>query len=309
MAHRDAFEGVSQCPRAFHVVGVHPGQLGPAAATSWSIGRLRWQRPNARRWSGVRRCWRRATSIGRQAVLHEVECAAGPQHPADLGQCPHGVRNRAQRPGAQHVIDARVRTGSASASEPMYSIGTAHRAAFPRPACGPRWRVDGLDPLEPGRVVRMFRPTRTRSRAPRRARPRLGHAGPQLAAAQRQVDRAGRIWSPYKPMPPVWHGPPGARCGVGRPSGTVRRVGPPCRNPVSRELDVASAGLPQEACRPTVRKVPAVVFVQEGRWSCDGTWCPAHGQRAAQRKAQACGWPGRKPGQASPGTGSPREES
>jgi len=97
--------------------------------------------------------------IGSQAMLHEAERAAGPQHPADLGQGPHRVRDRAQRPGAQHIIDAGV------ADRQRLGVGTdvldryvARGGSFRSQLAARGGRVDGPDPFEPGRVVRDVQP-------------------------------------------------------------------------------------------------------------------------------------------------------
>ena len=77
----------------------------------------------------------RHLGIGRPAMLHKVQRAAGPQHPSDLRQCSVNVGDRAQRPCREHVVDRAVLQWKLLAVE----VVVAHRAVLA--AVGARWRV------------------------------------------------------------------------------------------------------------------------------------------------------------------------
>ena len=85
---------------------------------SRSIGRVRWQPSKAFFWTGSRRRCQRCTSLlGGEAVLEEVQGAAGTQHAPDLGEGAVDVGDRAQRERREDGVGARVREAEPLAVE------------------------------------------------------------------------------------------------------------------------------------------------------------------------------------------------
>ena len=123
-------------------------------------------------------------------MLDEVERPAPPQHSPDLAQCAGDVRDRAQRPGCERVVDAGVLHGQLLAVQPdELDRYEAVRHATGRQLAPYGGRLDGAYPRDRRGVVGDVAPG---------AEPDLedlapevsGHPGPQpvvRTTAQRQV--------------------------------------------------------------------------------------------------------------------------
>jgi hypothetical protein len=128
-------------------------------------------------------------------MLHEAERAAGPQHPDDLGQGAVRVRDCAQRPGTQHVVDACVAGGQHLGVGADVLDRHGARGGSSRGQLAARGgRVNGPDPLDPGRVVRdvQARPETDLQHLALQPGRDPGPRARELTPAQGQVDGPGK---------------------------------------------------------------------------------------------------------------------
>jgi hypothetical protein len=127
--------------------------------------------------------------VGGPAVLGEVQQAAGPQYPADLGERAPRIGDRAQRPGDQRVIDAGIGhrqlgpVGPGELDRHRAGCETAGRQPLP----GLR-RVHRQYPGDGGRVVRHIQaraePTsKTSPASPAAARSRIRRRSARFSIA------------------------------------------------------------------------------------------------------------------------------
>ena len=137
------------------VVGAEPGELEPGAGYETVDGTVEVA---AAEDAAIQRIAPGLAAghlrVRREAVLDEVQRAAGTEHAADLGQGRAQVGDRAQGPGREHMVDALIVEGQrlgvqADVLDRHGARGDSFRGQF-APGGG---RIDGPDVGQAGRVI------------------------------------------------------------------------------------------------------------------------------------------------------------
>ena len=202
---RDALEGVAHGARPVEVVVLQPGQPEPGACQQVRDRPVQVAAAHDSPVHGGEPALDPGhPRVGGQAVLHEVQLTAGPQHPVRLGERPARVRDRAQRPRAEHEVGALVAGGQRLGVGPdeldRHRVG-GDPGGGQAPADGRR--VHGQDLGHPCRVVRHVQPGPEADLEHHAGHPG-GDPGPHLAdvrAAHAQIKGTGQHLIPVDAHP------------------------------------------------------------------------------------------------------------